>query len=74
MKSDRPFDSLIESIGTEVSVKLKDGLLYTGRLVSFDMHLNIVLEDVCENSERINENILIRGDMISTIKHNKSDM
>lgn len=69
MKSDRPFDSLISSIDNPITVKLKDGTIYVGTLVSFDIHLNIVLDDVLENDSKLEGKVLIRGDMISTIKN-----
>lgn len=69
MKADRPFDSLVSSIGKSINVKLKDGLVYEGNLVSFDIHLNIVLDDVKENDIELDGKVLIRGDMISTVKN-----
>jgi small nuclear ribonucleoprotein len=69
MKSDRPFDSLISSIDSPVIVKLKDGLVYNGKLASFDIHLNVVLDEANEDGNQLEGKVLIRGDMISTIKN-----
>ena len=71
MKSDRPFDSLISSIDNEIVAKLKDGIVYTGKLVSFDIHLNLVLDEAKEDDTKVEGKVLIRGDMISTIKNIK---
>ena len=71
MEPKRPFDSLISSIESVVHVKLKDGLLYKGKLVSFDIHLNVVLDEAVENDSPLEGSVLIRGDMISTIKNIK---
>lgn len=69
MKSDRPFDSLVNSIGKKITVKLKDEVVYAGELVSFDIHLNIVLDNVTEDSNEIEGKVLIRGDTISIVKN-----
>ncbi|ABU82158.1 LSm family protein [Ignicoccus hospitalis] len=55
---------MAEAIGKIVLVKLRDGKV-RGRLKTFDMHLNIVLEDaeeVREDQTRPLGTILIRGD------------
>ncbi len=71
MEQPRPLDSLNNSRDKRVIVELKNGKQYIGKLRSFDIHINVVLEDV---EERINGeltrklgNVFIRGDMITTI-------
>ena len=67
----RPFDSLNESIGEKVLVKLKDNQNIRGLLKAFDVHLNIVLE----NAEELVDGevktkygkLMIRGDSIISI-------
>ncbi len=58
---------LAESIGNIVLVKLKDNGKVRGRLKTFDMHLNIVLEDAEEvkgDEVRPLGTVLIRGDSV----------
>lgn len=69
MKSDRPFDSLVNCIGNQITIQTKDGVTYTGDLVSFDIHLNVVLDNVSENNNEIKGKVLIRGDTISIVKN-----
>jgi small nuclear ribonucleoprotein len=40
----RPLDVLEESLGEDVTVRLKSGELYEGRLGGYDQHMNLVLE------------------------------
>ncbi len=57
---------LAESVGNVVLVKLKTGKV-RGRLKTFDMHLNIILEEaeeVLEDKTRPLGTILIRGDSV----------
>ncbi|GMH65313.1 hypothetical protein TrST_g9552 [Triparma strigata] len=42
----KPF--LIGLVGSEVTVKLKWGLTYTGKLLSTDAYMNLQLGDSCE--------------------------
>ncbi len=42
--SGRPLDVLEASLGEEVTVRLKGGTVYEGRLGGYDQHLNLVLE------------------------------
>ncbi len=65
MPQDRPFDLLNKSIGQQVMIRLKNGTDIRGRVVSFDAHMNIVIE----NAEEVNSGelkaklntILLRG-------------
>ena len=64
-------DALNKSRDKRVLVELKNNKQYIGKLKSFDIHINIVLEDV---EERVNGevtrklgNVFIRGDTITVI-------
>ncbi len=62
---ERPFDLLNKSIGQQVLIRLKNGTDIRGRVSSFDVHMNIVME----NAEELDEGnlkaklgtILLRG-------------
>lgn len=67
----RPFDELTKALGKTVLVRLKGDRLLRGTLASFDVHLNIILENAEElsNSEEqaVKEKypkIMVRGDNI----------
>jgi small nuclear ribonucleoprotein len=65
MPQDRPFDLLNKSIGQQVMIRLKNGTDIRGKVVSFDAHMNIVIENAEEVEEgdlkaRLNT-ILLRG-------------
>lgn len=71
MDQPRPLDALNRSRDKRVIVELKNNKQYTGKLKSFDIHINIVLEDV---EERVNGeltrklgSVFIRGDTITVI-------
>ena len=71
MESDRPLDALNSSRGKKVMVELKNGKQLIGKLKAFDIHINIVLEDV---EERVDGNLkrkigtaFVRGDTIILI-------
>ena len=71
MEPSRPLDALNKSRDKRVLVELKNNKQYIGKLKSFDIHINIVLEDV---EERVNGevtrklgNVFIRGDTITVI-------
>jgi len=40
----RPLDVLEETVDTQVTVELKDGRQYEGRLAGYDQHMNLVIE------------------------------
>ena len=74
MEQPRPLDALNKSRDKRIIVELKNNKQYIGKLKSFDIHINIVLEDV---EERVNgeisrklENVFIRGDTITVISTN----
>lgn len=69
MEPARPLDALNRARDKRIIVELKNNKQYIGKLKSFDIHINIVLEDV---EERINgevtrklNTVFIRGDMIT---------
>jgi small nuclear ribonucleoprotein len=67
----RPLDALNNSRNKRVIVELKNGKQYIGVLKSFDVHINIVLDQVEEyvNGElkRKLGNVFIRGDTITVV-------
>jgi small nuclear ribonucleoprotein len=48
MTQERPFDLLNKSIGQQVLIRLKNGTDIRGKVVSFDAHMNIVIEGADE--------------------------
>ena len=67
----RPLDALNKSRDKRILVELKNNKQYVGKLKSFDIHINIVLEDA---EERVNGEVtrklgvvFIRGDTITVI-------
>ncbi|MDG5777637.1 LSM domain-containing protein [Haloarculaceae archaeon H-GB2-1] len=58
--SGRPLDVLEAALDTEVSVKLKDGDVFTGELSGYDQHMNLVIEDGEDTT-------IIRGDNVVSI-------
>jgi len=65
----RPLDALNKARNKRVLVELKNGRQYVGTLVSFDIHINTVLDNA---EERMNGEIkrklgtvFIRGDTIT---------
>lgn len=67
----RPVDILNNAKGKVVMVELKNGHSLTGKLVAFDMHVNLTLENCEEKKDdqtlRKLGNIFVRGDMIVLI-------
>lgn len=67
----RPFDMLNESIGKDVLLILKDSMTVRGKLVAFDVHMNIVLEkaETLENNEPKTKygKLMVRGDNVLMI-------
>ncbi len=65
MTQERPFDLLNKAIGNQVLIRLKNGMDIRGVMNSFDVHMNIVME----NAEELDEGnikaklgtILLRG-------------
>jgi len=59
---DRPLDLLNELKGKNVVVYMKDGKEERGKLVTFDIHINIVLETDKVNYFYKGENIIKVGE------------
>lgn len=51
MTNERPFDLLNKAIGQQVMIRLKNGTDIRGKVVSFDAHMNIVIESAEELDE-----------------------
>lgn len=71
MELDRPLDTLNNSRGKSILVELKNGKQFVGKLRSFDIHINIVLENA---EERVDGEVkrkvgtaFLRGDTIVLI-------
>ncbi len=68
MTVERPFDFLNSSVNKTVLVRLKGKRELRGKLMAFDVHMNIVLEDVEElEDDKVLKKIgpmLVRGDNI----------
>ena len=71
MEQPRPLDALNKSRDKRIIVELKNNKQYIGKLKSFDIHINIVLEDVEERANgevtRKFGTVFIRGDTITVI-------
>ena len=69
--SGRPFDFLIDSIVKEVLINLKENMTVRGKLVAFDVHMNLVLEkaETLENNEPKTKygKLMVRGDNVLMI-------
>ena len=64
----RPFDTLNDAKGKGIIIELKNGKQLTGKLKSFDQHVNMVIENAEEkiNGETARKlgTVFIRGDTI----------
>ncbi len=63
----RPFDSLNSAIGSVVILRLKDGQEVRGTLKAFDVHMNLVLdeaEEVTDKNTKRFGTVIVRGDNI----------
>ena len=67
----RPLDALNKARNKRVMVELKNGRQYVGNLVSFDIHINTVLENAEERADGELKKqlgvVFIRGDTITII-------
>jgi small nuclear ribonucleoprotein len=48
MTQERPFDLLNKALGQQVLIRMKSNMIIRGRLKSFDMHMNLALENAEE--------------------------
>jgi len=68
MAAQRPMDLLNRALGSSVLVSLKGGREFRGKLVGFDVHVNLVLEEAEEiqNGEPARRFglMMIRGDNV----------
>jgi len=75
MKVERPLDFLNESKGKEILVELKDREL-TGTLLAFDIHINLVLDNMkLLEDGKVKKSLgigFVRGDTIVVISPAKS--
>lgn len=71
MEQARPLDALNKARDKRIIVELKNNKQFIGKLKSFDIHINIVLDDVEEriNGEMVRKlnTVFIRGDTITII-------
>ncbi|MDE1823418.1 MAG: small nuclear ribonucleoprotein [Candidatus Micrarchaeota archaeon] len=51
LTNERPFDLLNKAIGQQVLIRLKNGTDIRGKVVSFDAHMNIVIDTAEELDE-----------------------
>ncbi len=67
----RPLDALNNARDKRVIVELKNNRQYLGKLKSFDIHINVVLEEAEEREkgevQRKLGTVFIRGDTITII-------
>lgn len=67
----RPLDALNKARDKRVIVELKNNKQFIGKLVSFDIHINTVLDEAEERVDgeitRKLGNVFIRGDTITII-------
>lgn len=65
MPQERPFDLLNKMVGQKVLVRLKNNVDIRGQMVSFDVHMNVVIDNAeeLEGSELKTKlgTILLRG-------------
>ena len=64
----RPFDLLNEAIGHQVLIQLKNGMQIRAKLLAFDAHMNLALDEAEEiegvETKRKLGRMLIRGDTV----------
>jgi len=68
MAEKRPFDVLNNALNNNVLIRLKGGMELRGTMASYDVHMNLVLENTeqLENGElkRKLGTVLLRGDSV----------
>lgn len=70
-ENSRPLDLLNNAKGKTVLIELKNGRSISGKLIAFDVHINVTLENSEEkqNGDTLRKlgNVFIRGDTIILI-------
>ncbi|MFH1470864.1 MAG: LSM domain-containing protein [Candidatus Micrarchaeota archaeon] len=68
MSEKRPFDILNGALNNSVLIRLKGGVEVRGKMASYDVHMNLVLENAeqLENGESKRKlgTMLVRGDNV----------
>ena len=71
MEQSRPLDALNHARNKKVIVELKNGKQYVGSLKAFDIHINVVLDEVEERENDVIKRkigtVFLRGDTIILI-------
>ena len=71
MEQARPLDALNKARDKRIIVELKNNKQYIGKLKSFDIHINVVLDDAEEyylgELKRKLGTVFVRGDTITII-------
>jgi len=66
--AEKPMDVLNRALGSQVLVGVKGGKEFRGKLVGFDMHVNVVLDDAEElqngETKKRYGRLVIRGDSV----------
>jgi len=74
MEAKRPFDILNNSLNKDVIIRLKGNVEIRGRMISYDIHMNLVLEntEILINGEVDKKlgTMLLRGDSVIFISPN----
>ena len=63
-----PLTFIQKNLGDRVSVKLRNRVIIQGKLVAFDEHLNLMMEDATlrkEDKNYFKNLVYLRGDMIT---------
>ncbi len=76
--AERPLDVIHKSLDKDVLVLLKRGAEFRGKLIGYDIHLNVVLADaeLVQEGETIKKygKIVIRGDNVLAISPVEMDI
>ncbi len=68
MTTGRPLDILMDSLNKSVVVRLKGGREFYGELKGYDIHMNLVLDNVDEKKDgesvRKYSSLILRGDNV----------
>ena len=71
MKIERPLDGLNDAKGKRVIIDMKNKKQIIGKLLAFDIHPNLVLDDAEEHEggemKKKLGRVFVRGDMIVTV-------